>query len=147
MSKDVPKSSHIRSFTILSDLSATDFYQQAVTAATASLVDNEAELDHKVDAARNVLVVKLKPEVSKDVPESSHIRSFTILSDLSAAGPQCPSLSCDGLEVLDIGLFQLLRAMFEGNLRRNRRCEASVVSASPSYMRLISVRSSSERPH
>ena len=56
---------------------------------------------------------KLKPEVSKDVPESSHIRSFTILSDLSAAGPQCPSLSCGGLEVLDLGLFQLLRAMFE----------------------------------
>ena len=45
------------------------------------VVENEAELEHKVDAASGMCwSSKLKHEVSKDVPRSSQIRSVTVFS-------------------------------------------------------------------
>ena len=72
----------------------------------------------------NVLVVKVETRGEQRRTGEQPHQVFYHTVRFVSRGSSMSKPSCDGLEVLDIGLFQLLRAMFESNIRRNRRCEA-----------------------
>merc|ERR1712216_1046264 len=65
----------------------------------SSVVNAEAELDHAVDAAAKVTgSSRVKPDVSKEVSNSSQIRSLTVLSFLSssARARRASMMGCNG---------------------------------------------------
>merc|ERR1712137_1242192 len=74
---------HLRSL-ICSTLNLLQGWEVVVIAqALVIIINAEAKLDHAV-AAACVGSSKLNPEVSNEVSKSSQIKSFTVLSDLSA---------------------------------------------------------------